>query len=503
MSSSALATAYSDYSQLFVSNPIVNPQTQAGYGSIILQSATSSNLQVYQSTFFTITLTSSVDIPINSLIFMTFPPQFNNFNNIPVIVQTQYGSNMEVSSTSTVINTRIGFQLVVLSIPAGTQFQIIITSLLTPQTPGTINMNSLKLLVSNSDRTSTIAASTQSKNQLSSLTFITNTLHLVVNNYNPISITAGTYSNPIQISPSDNTTFMTNMMITFSSTQLTFNPNPTYMYLGNAGSSFIIGVSQNMIPTTYTFNLAKKETSISSYYSTLSEYAVTVTSIPISISFPTTFTVPIGGCSNPSLVSISNPPFSNLNINFQFDTTLYTPSNFWLNQEISYEQMTFTLNNTKRWISFCSNYTQSAVTFPITLQLGGDNSASYQLSSSTIQINIVSSPPLNITPTQTLTVLDVQKTYAHFQITTNLPGLFYYHAKLAPFTTPFSISAIQSYVKSNSLIIQSNNDYLTTQIYNSDRDERVGFSSIITAGINYLNLEDLLPERAYGLCGYF
>lgn len=143
-------------------------------------------------------------------------------------------------------------------IPSGTQFQIIITSLLTPRSPGTINMNYLKVLISTSDRTTTIATSIQSKNQLSYLTFVPNSLHLVVNNYNPISITAGTYSNAIRIRPSDSTTFLTNMMITFSSTELAFSPNPTYLYLGNSYSSFFIGVSQNMIPTTYTFNLAKK-----------------------------------------------------------------------------------------------------------------------------------------------------------------------------------------------------------------------------------------------------
>lgn len=126
------------------------------------------------------------------------------------------------------------------------------------------------------------------------------------------------------------------MMITFSSADLTFNPNPTYMYLGNSDSSFILGVSQNLIPTTYTFNLIKKETSISAYYSTLSEYAVIVSSTPVSITFPPTFTVPIGGCSIPVAISIPNPPYSNININFQFDTSLYTPQNFWLNQEISY-----------------------------------------------------------------------------------------------------------------------------------------------------------------------
>lgn len=144
-------------------------------------------------------------------------------------MQTQYSSNVEVSTSTSVINTRIGYQLKVFDkIPAGTQFQIIITSLLTPRSPGTINMNYLKVLVSTSDRTTTLATTIQSKNQLSYLTFLPNNLHLVVNNYNPIYITAGTYSNAIRIRPSDNTTFLTNMMITFSSTQLTFSPNPAY-----------------------------------------------------------------------------------------------------------------------------------------------------------------------------------------------------------------------------------------------------------------------------------
>jgi hypothetical protein len=218
MSTSAAATSYSDYSQLFVSSAIINPMTAVGYGSIVLTSVTSSNNQVYQSTFFTISLACTVAIPANSWIFVTFPKEFNNFNNIPVIVQTQFGSNVEVSSTSTVVNTRIGFRLAALSIPASTSFQIIVTSLLTPQQTGTINMNTMRVLVATSDRSATIAASIQSKNQLSSLTFVPNALHLVVNYYQPIQITAGTYSNPILITPSDNTTFLTNMMITFSST---------------------------------------------------------------------------------------------------------------------------------------------------------------------------------------------------------------------------------------------------------------------------------------------
>jgi len=133
-----------------------------------------------------------------------------------------------------------------------------ITSLVTGSSTSTINMNTMKVLVASSDRLTTYASSIQSRNQLSPLNFLPNSLHLVINNYNAIQITAGTYSNPIQISASDNNTFLTNMMITFSSTQLTINPNPVYLYLGNSGSTFLIGASQNMIPTTYSFNLVKK-----------------------------------------------------------------------------------------------------------------------------------------------------------------------------------------------------------------------------------------------------
>jgi hypothetical protein len=73
MATSVNATSYADYSQLFVSSAIINPQLTAGYGSIILKEVTSSNMQVYQSTFLTITMSCSVAIPSGSWIFITFP----------------------------------------------------------------------------------------------------------------------------------------------------------------------------------------------------------------------------------------------------------------------------------------------------------------------------------------------------------------------------------------------------------------------------------------------
>ena len=165
MYESASATLYSDYSDLYISNAVIDPQTEAGYGSIILKGVSSSNMEVYQSTFFTINATCSIIIPSGSWVYVTFPKEFDNFNNIAVVVQTQYSvATFEVSTSSIVTNTRIGYQLNSISIPANTNFQIMITSLLTPTTATTIDMNSMRVMVASSDKLKTIAASIQSRN---------------------------------------------------------------------------------------------------------------------------------------------------------------------------------------------------------------------------------------------------------------------------------------------------------------------------------------------------
>jgi hypothetical protein len=137
------------------------------------------------------------------------------------------------------------------------------------------------------------------------------------------------------------------------------------------------------------------------------------------------------------------------------------------------------------------------------MKLGGDNAASYLLSSSTLTINIINLSAQNIAPTFTLSAVNIQKSYTSFLINTNIPGEFYYHLRLAPLSVPLGISTIKTDVKANTLVLQSNKDYLNVQIYSSDRDERVGFHPVTIAGNNYLNIDDLLPERDYVLCGYF
>ena len=82
-------------------------------------------------------------------------------------------------------------------------FDIKISSLPTPTSPAIIDMNKLKVLIASSDLTATSASSLQLHNLVGDIEFTPSTLHIVINNYQTISVTAGTYSVPIKIQPSD------------------------------------------------------------------------------------------------------------------------------------------------------------------------------------------------------------------------------------------------------------------------------------------------------------
>jgi hypothetical protein len=65
------------------------------------------------------------------------------------------------------------------------------------------------------------------------------------------------------------------------------------------------------------------------------------------------------------------------------------------------------------------------MSFNVNLNLGGDNAASYNFSTSYTTINIVSAA-VAASPTFSLVASNVQKTFAAIQITTNVVGFFFY-----------------------------------------------------------------------------
>lgn len=111
-------------------------------------------------------------------------------------------------------------------------FSVKISSLPTPSVAGSVDMNKLRVMAATSNRMATTAASLQLHNLVKNLVFIPSTLHIVINNYNTITITAGTYSTPILIQPSNFGTFVSNMKISFVSDALGFSGSPAYIYLG-------------------------------------------------------------------------------------------------------------------------------------------------------------------------------------------------------------------------------------------------------------------------------
>jgi hypothetical protein len=66
------------------------------------------------------------------------------------------------------------------------------------------------------------------------------------------------------------------------------------------------------------------------------------------------------------------------------------------------------------------------MSFNVSLNIGGDNAASYTFSTPYTTINIVNQVNAAVMPSFSLLASNVQKTFAAIQVTTNLPGFFYY-----------------------------------------------------------------------------
>jgi hypothetical protein len=240
-----------------MTDTVINPQQLLNYGTITAKQVLSSNSETYQTTYLSIKLTCTVAIVPTDYVFVTFPQGFNNFNDLPMEGDIVI-AGVKTTFTATVTNTKIGFAIPsTVTIPANNEFFIELSSLPTPKFPISIDMNKIIIVVTPLTKTTTKASSLQLHNQVSTLTFTTSELHLVINNYLPIQLQAGTCSSPIKIEPSDHNNFMSNIKVQFISSSLTFSPNPVSLYLGdNAGYVTICG-AQNLIPTIYTFEIIK------------------------------------------------------------------------------------------------------------------------------------------------------------------------------------------------------------------------------------------------------
>lgn len=456
-----------------------------------------SNLYSFSSIYSQFQLVSTVAITTGSYLYADLPIQFDNLNNLALNAFIVFGSNV-ISSSTVVRNRRIEVPITQ-TIPLLTQFIVSFPSLPTPKTACTSQMSDMIITVTPSSKLSIYSASSVQGNSAPLLTFVTNNLYISFNNDATIMLTAGTYSAPIKIASSNNAAFLSNTNIALSSTGFTFNPSSLFIPIGSTAAYFKIGADSDLVPVVYFYQAVKQEEVNTNYQITLN-MNINVTNNPVQITLPTSLIMSKGGCTNPFLISLTNPPFSDITITYTFDNNLYSPDNFYPNPMTSLSQMTFNSTFSNNTFSFCSTSSLTATQIPISFFITGTNYGSYSFTpSNQIIVNIYNNIT-NTTPIIDLALNNQQKTFLDIAFTNNVDGMIFYQMMLGQNQTPLDLQSIQIYLKSNKWYLKSPSGFMT-HIYASDVDNRLG-QFFQTASTSIVRINNLLPESFYTLCTY-
>lgn len=313
-------------------------------------------------------------------------------------------------------------------------------------------MSEMIVTVTSSTKLSIYAASSVQGNSAPRLAFVQNSKYISFNNDQTVTITAGTYSSPISITASDGNAFLSNININLTSTGFTFTPNQVFLPIGVKKSSFIIGADTSLLPVVYFYQAIKQEEVNTNYQITLN-MNIKVTNDPVPITLPSTLNLPKGGCTNPFLISLTNPPFLDLTISYTFDNTLYSQNNFFPNPLTTQSQMNFNSTFANSTFSFCSSSNLSTSQIPITFYLSGSGYNSYKFSpSNKITVNIVAGVA-NVAPTITLALKNQQKTFLDVNFANNVDGTIFYQLMMGQNMQPLDVQSIQVYIKANTWLL--------------------------------------------------
>lgn len=91
------------------------------------------------------------------------------------------------------------------------------------------------------------------------------------------------------------------------------------VYLGDFETKFRIGAHKNLQEKPYQFSINMEEKYFKKYYSIANTYVIFLTTNPVQIDIPQTFTVPIGGCSLPYKLALDNTPQDELEVSVQYN----------------------------------------------------------------------------------------------------------------------------------------------------------------------------------------
>lgn len=120
-------------------------------------------------------------------------------------------------------------------------------------------MSKIVAFVTLNNKSKITAASAISGNSAPKLTFVKDSRYISFNNDNEVVITAGTYSELIDIKSSDSAPFLTNVKVALSSTGFVFEPSDVLLKLGDQKAQFRIGADKDLYPISYFYSAVKQE----------------------------------------------------------------------------------------------------------------------------------------------------------------------------------------------------------------------------------------------------
>jgi hypothetical protein len=118
-------------------------------------------------------------------------------------------------------------------------------------------MSEMIVFITPNNKKSIIAASSIAGNSAPIITFTADPRYLSFNLDNTIHITAGTYSQLIDITASDNNTFLTNIVVNLTSTGFTFDPPQVFLKLGDIKGKFRVSADAGLFPISYFYDTVK------------------------------------------------------------------------------------------------------------------------------------------------------------------------------------------------------------------------------------------------------
>lgn len=108
-----------------------------------------------------------------------------------------------------------------------------------------------------------------------------------------------------------------------SSVGFVFEPTEVLLKLGNTKGEFKIAADKDLHPLSYFYSATKTEEVFTNYKITTNNN-IRITNTPVQILIPTSINLPIGGCSSPIIIKLSNPPLLDMTINFNYDNSIYS-----------------------------------------------------------------------------------------------------------------------------------------------------------------------------------